>query len=316
MEAIRDEHPIVGLILDWREADKIRGTYVEPMPAFIQADGRLHPRFRITRTGTGRLSASDPNVLAFPKHSELGKLVRMGFRAALGHLLGEWDLNQIEMRVMAHDSQDPVMIEEFKSGIDKHVSTAARLLGKRAEDVTADERFGAKAVNFGILMGMTEVGLTAQFAKHGRVYPVGMLAEYFKLYRGVQAYISGKHAEARRFGYVRDMWGRIRYIGGVHSPDRRVKEEALRQAQATPIQSGAQGIIKRIMRRVWPEIVELRRTSWVEPLLQIHDALIFEYDEAVHRVLDETVMRAMTGTVELRVPVTANSTTAERWGDL
>ena len=321
LEAIRDEHPIVGLILDWREADKLRGTYIEPMPGFIQADGRLHPHFRITRTATGRLSASDPNVLAFPKHSDLGKLVRMGFLAGPGHRLGEWDLNQIEMRVMAHDSQDATMIAEFKSGIDKHVSTASRLFGVKPELIKEHERFAAKAVNFGILMGMTAVGLTAQFHKQGQRQWTQddcqrLLDEYFKLYSGVKAYVSGKHAEARRFGYVRDMWGRIRYIGGVHSPDRKVREEALRQAQATPIQSGAQGIIKRIMRALWPEIVAMRQHAWVEPLLQIHDALIFEFDETVHRLLDETVMRAMRDTVTLRVPVTAKGTTAQRWGDL
>jgi len=321
LEAIREEHPIVPLILDWREADKLRGTYVEPMPGFVQADGRLHPHFRITRTATGRLSASDPNVLAFPKHSELGKLVRMGFLAGPGHLLGEWDLNQIEMRVMAHDSQDPVMIEEFKSGLDKHISTAARLFGVAADRIKDEQRFAAKAVNFGILMGMTEVGLAAQFHKNGQrqwteADCAHLLAEYFKLYKGVKAYVSGKHAEARRFGYVRDMWGRVRYLGGVHSPDRRIREEALRQAQATPIQSGAQGIIKRIMRRVWPEIVELQAGAWVEPLLQIHDALIFEFEEAVRSVLDAVVMRAMRDTVTLRVPVTAKGTVAQRWGDL
>jgi len=321
LEAIRGEHAIVPLILDWREAQKLKTTYVEPMPGFIQADGRLHPHFRITRTATGRLSASDPNVLAFPKHSELGKLVRMGFLAGPGHLLGEWDLNQIEMRVMAHDSQDATMIAEFHSGIDKHLATGANLFGKRVEDVKDHERFAAKAVNFGILMGMTSVGLTAQFHKNGQRQWTEddcdrLLKEYFKLYSGVKAYVSGKHAEARRFGYVRDMWGRVRYLAGVHSPDRQIREEALRQAQATPIQSGAQGIIKRIMRALWPEIVTLRRDAWVEPLLQIHDALIFEFDETVRSLLDGLVMRAMRETVTLRVPVTAKGTVAQRWGDL
>jgi DNA polymerase-1 len=213
------------------------------------------------------------------------------------------------------------MIAEFLSGIDKHTSTGARLFGKRVEDVRKEERFAAKAVNFGILMGMTAVGLTAQFHKNGqRQWTQGdcqkLLDEYFRMYPGVRRYVSDKHAEARRYGYVRDMWGRVRYLAGVQSSDNRIREEALRQAQATPIQSGAQGIIKRIMAALWPEIVKLRRDCWVEPLLQTHDALLFEHEEAVHTLLDETVMRAMRETVTLRVPVSAKATTAQRWGDL
>jgi uracil-DNA glycosylase family 4 len=321
LEAIREYHPIVGLLLDWREAAKLKGTYVDPMPSYIQADGRLHPKFRITRVSSGRLAASDPNVLAFPKHSELGKLVRMGFLADEGHLLGEWDLDQIEMRVMAHDSGDETMIAEFLSGVDKHTSTASRIFGIPIDRVKGEQRFAAKAVNFGILMGMTRVGLRSQFHKNGQRQWTEedcqkLLDEYFRIYTGVAAYVSGKHAEARRYGYVRDMWGRIRYLAGVHSPDARIREEALRQAQATPIQSGAQGIIKRIMRALWPEIVKLRREVWVEPLLQIHDALIFEFEREVHKLLDTVVMHAMHETVMLRIPVTAKAAAAERWGQL
>ena len=321
LEALEDIHPIVTLITEGREIGKIKGTFADPMPGMVKADGRLHPRYRITRTDTGRPSAADPNVLAFPKHSARGKLVRDGFIAEDGRELGEWDLDQIEMRVFAHDSEDESMIATFLAGVDMHRATAGLIFGKRPEDVTDEERFAAKAVNFGILMGITEFGLLGQFHKNGQLQwtlddCVRLLAEWHIARPQGSSYIESKHAEARRYGFVRDMWGRIRWVEGVHSDDPYIRAEAERQAQATPTQSGAQGIMKRIMRAVWPAMKTLRREFWVEPLLQIHDALITEHDRRRRDEIDGVVMAAMHTTVELRVPVTAKAKYGQRWGDL
>lgn len=331
LEAISGVHPIIPLIQEGREIRKIKGTFCDPMPALVKADGRLHPRYRITRTDTGRLSAADPNVLAFPKHSKRGKLVRMGFLAGEGHELGEWDLAQIEMCVFAHDSEDERMIAEIVSGVDKHAATAAGIFGRPAKTIYEEakakqspgehQRFAAKAVNFGILMGITGHGLLDQFHKNGQLdYTLDkteeLLGEWFRMYPDAKRYIAAKHAEARRHGFVRDMWGRLRWLEGIHAEDEYIRAEAERQAQATPTQSGAQGIIKRAMRNVWPVLKGLRSAFWVEPLLQIHDAIILEYDLRARQEVDQVMMAAMTSAVTLRVPVKASNGFGQRWGEL
>lgn len=333
LNALKDTHPVVPLIMEYREVGKLLGTYILPMPKLVARDGRLHPKYRITRTDTGRLAAGEPNVLAFPKHSERGKWIRDGFIADDGHELGEWDLAQIEMCVFAHDSGDENMIAEMLSGVDKHTATAARIFGKDPRDITTktqvingktipNERFAAKAVNFGILMGITEYGLLDQFHKNGQLDWTEdrckeLLAEWHKAYPQGSSYIYGKHAEARRYGYVRDMFGRLRWLPGVHSDDERIRAEALRQAQATPIQSGAQGIIKRAMVRLWPRLVDLWKAGiWVEPLLQIHDALMMEYQSDARPLIDVVMLDVMTNAVQLRVPVNASATFGQRWGEL
>lgn len=331
LEALEALHPGVGLVQDGREIRKIRSTYCLPIPRLVGKDGRLHPNYRITRTETGRPAASRPNVLALPKHSTRGKLVRMGFVADDGHEYGEWDLAQIEMCVFAHDSQDARMIAEINSGVDKHAATASMLFGRPAADIYREakahqepgesQRFAAKAINFGILMGITAHGLLDQFHKNGLLhYTLEMceqlLADWFAAYPDAKRYIERKHAEARRYGFVRDMWGRLRWLEGIHSYDDYIREEAERMAQATPTQSGAQGIIKRVMRAVWPTLRELRSCFWVEPLLQVHDALVLEYEADQREVVNSIMVAAMTQTVQLSVPVKCSASFGARLGEL
>lgn len=331
LEALEDVHPVVPLIRARREVTKLRGTYVTPAESWIAADGRLHPTLKITATDTGRLAAENPNILAFPKHSEWGKLIRYGFVAAPGHELMSCDLDQIEMRVFAHDANDENMIAEFLSGRDKHASTAALIFGvpyeqlfdayKAGDEEAGEQRFAAKAVNFGVLMGITEHGLRDQFHKNGQLHWTTadcnkLLVEWRKAYPAGYEYQQSKHAEARRYGYVRDMFGRLRWVDAVHSEDLYQRAEAERMAQATPIQSGAQGIMQRIMRALWPELVKLRRRAWVEPLLQIHDDLMFELELAARRELEELVLHYMANTVTLRVPVSAKPSYGQSWGEL
>lgn len=317
LEAIAGFDPVVPLIQEGREIRKMKGTYADAIPRLVGRDGRLHPTLRITRAETGRLTAADPNVLALPKHSARGKLIRQGFVAGEGRVLSEWDLSQIEMRVMAHDSGDARMIAQFLSGHDFHRAGAADKLKKAIEAVSDHERFMQKAVNFGTLMGITAFGLLDQMHKAGLLHVTleeceAQLIAWFELYEGCAAYILQKHAEARRYGFVRDMWGRLRWLEGVHSFDNYIAAEALRQAQATPIQSGAQGIIKRAMRMLWPLLKGLRAQGlWVECLLQVHDALILEHDPAHTDEINDIVMFCMTQAVELRVPVLSSAETGK-----
>lgn len=334
LEALEDvdDTGIVKLITEGREIQKIRGTFCDPMPKLLGRDGRLHPQYRITRTDTGRLSAAGPNVLAFPKHSKRGKLVRDGFVPAEGREYGEWDYDQIEMRMFAHDAQDPSLIAEFFTGLDKHCQTAGLLYSRDAEVIYAEyksdegtggaERFAAKAVNFGILMGITAHGLLAQFHKAGQLHwTLGMcedvLQKWNAAYPAGVDYIQRKHAEARQHGFVRDCWGRLRWLEGIHAADDYIRAAAERQAQATPTQSGAQGIVKRGMAQLWPLLKDFRKRGiWVECLLQVHDALILEYNIEDRELIDSTVMAVMHSAVELSVPVTAKAKFGQRWGDL
>ncbi len=332
LEALAKMHPIIPLIQEGREIRKLRSTYCEAIPRLVGSDGRLHPNYRITRTETGRLSASDPNVLALPKHSERGKLIRYGFIAGDGHELGEWDLAQIEMCMFAHDSQDPVLMAAIIAGLDLHYDTAARvILGLTiparvdkawySAHVTKKQRFAAKAVNFGILMGITAFGLLDQLHKNGQLqWTLDMCEEllqnWHRIYKVASAYIKQKHAEARRYGFVRDYWGRLRWLEGIHSHDDYIRAEAERMAQATPTQSGAQGVMKRIMRAAWPLLQQMRQEFWVEPLLQIHDALVLEYDVTKAVQVDQIMSYVMQQTVELRVPVRSAWASGKRLSDL
>lgn len=328
LEALSPFHPAVGLVQEGREIRKMLSTYARPMPLLVsRTDGRLHPRYRLTRVESGRVSASDPNVLALPKHSRRGKLIREGIIAGPGMVLSEWDLDQIEMRVFAHDSGDEVMLAAFASGRDLHATAAVKTSGMTYEEIYegykkykagdesfawADEkRFAGKAINFGTLMGITEYGLLDQMHKNGQLHwTIEMshdeLINWNLSFPQGAAHISNKHAEARRYGFVRDMFGRLRWLEGIHSTDKYIRQEAERQAQATPTQSGAAGIIKRGMARLWPLLKAYRAGGMpVECLLWVHDALILEHRPEDTEELNDAVMFCLCNAVELKIPVTA-----------
>ncbi len=330
------------LLLQHRQVAKLKGTYSDPMPGFIQADGRLHPQLSLTTVPTGRLAAKNPNILAFPKHSDRGLMIRDGFYAAPGCRLGDWDLDQIEMRVMAIDSGDEIMIAEFNSGVDKHSATASMIFGKPIDQIDKKvERFAAKAVNFGILMGITAWGLLDQFLKNGstrgserrynkiteqwedRVIPwdldacQALLDKWHLAYPQASAYITAKHEEAARRGYVRSLLGRCHFIEDIDSEIEYFREEAKRQAQARPIQGGAQEIVRIWMRDVWAALPALRAKGiYVECILQVHDALMFEFQEDAYEAVNAVVLGALSNLQRFTVPITAKGGHGLRWSDL
>lgn len=223
--------------------------------------------------------------------------------------------SQIEMVQFAVDSGDTTMLDAFRRGIDFHRQTASMLLSKPMDTITGDERFAAKAVNFGILMGITAFGLLDQFHKNGQLHYTlemceALLRAWHRTYEGGSRYIDQKHAEARRYGFVRDYWGRLRWLEGIRSYDKYIREAAERMAQATPTQSGAQGLMKRGMAALWPVLKEMRRQGiWVECLLQIHDALVFEYDDdpAVEALLEAATLTALCTTITYPIPIHAKA---------
>ena len=325
LEALEGIHPIIELVRDDREASKMFSAFTDKVPGFADEHNRIHSHFRVTRTATGRPATSDPNVLALPKHSEWGKLFRKGFIPERGHRLGSWDLNQIELRVLAHESRDAEMVRIYRAGRDIHAERAYQLFGIRPEDQDESlHRLPTKKINFGIIMGMTEVGLAEQMRINKVPYDEAdcrkFIDDTFKTWPGAKAWIEGKKNEARRYGYVRDMGGRIRYLPGVHSPLRGVCSEAERQSHATPVQSGAQYIMKRWMAMVWEGLQELWKDEvWVEPLLQIHDDLFLEGDEwaMYHKGVVDTMMRETLSLMQgFRVPITLKAVFGDNWGSM
>lgn len=327
LQAIRIQDPIVDQIIDLRELRKLKSTYALRIPAIAasEPDGRLHPHLRVTRVETGRLSATAPNVLAMPKHSDWAKMVSMGFVAGPGRLLGGWDLDQIELRIMAHVSQDPKFLKIFREGkVDLHSQTAHLLLGAPKDRKQQDEslhRLPAKGVNFGNIMGITAHGLLDQLHKARQTQWTlpqvqKLLDDYRVEYAGVYAYILGRHRFTRAHGYTEDMVGRRKYLAGIWSEDEQVRAAAERQAQAIPIQSGAQSVVKQWMAAAYTELRRLRaETGWyLRAWVQVHDALYLELDERLKIQVNQIMTRTIPQT--LSVPVTAKGKFGTRWSDL
>lgn len=342
--AIRD---LIGDIRYYRETYKLKSTFVDQIPDFVNRwpwDGRIHPTFRITRVVTGRLAASNPNILAMPKHGKFAKRFRAGFVAGEGQYICSWDLSQIELRVLAHLSQDPVLLDAFRTGKDLHARLAQRIFGvdpKNQDD--SKHRLPAKAINFGIPMGMTAIGLCLELRKNGVDVTEDdaqrWLTETMALYARVPEYQQGKVAEAKRFGFVTDIRGRRRYIGGIRSFDNAVRSEAERFAFSTPIQAGAQEVMKEAEAYVYRDILlpHWKARRQVEPLIQIHDDLVLESGllrdgrvvphpskpgkkviEFKNTELHDQMVYAMTKVPAhwLSVPIETDGTAGPNWGEL
>lgn len=340
LEALRHDHPVVPLILDYRELDKMRGSFCRKMPRLASSDHRVRGRIRVTRTASGRLSMTDPNLMAIPVRSALGRELRQGFIARPGHVICNWDLDQIEMRLIADESEDPLLCELFSDpNRDIHSETAAGMFG-RVIDYSQPhhlwyagidpktERYAAKRVGFGIATQITGRGLVDQMELAGARHADGsrwteaecddLIVRWFGVYPPVRRFIDRTKAEVRRTGEVVDRWGRLRLLHGVWSTVERIREECLRQGPSHKIQAGAQGLMKKGMARAWEYIKPYtgRGTELgpIEPLLQIHDSLMLEVREDLVPLANAMVLDALENTVKLRVPVTASGEWGYNWG--
>lgn len=313
LEREHPEHPVLSTIRTYRETYKLKNTFVDRLPDFVHRwpfDGRVHTTLRTTRVVTGRLAASDPNLLAQPEHGKFASEFKRGWVCEPGHVICQWDESQVELRGLAHLSQDPVLLAVYRgevrnpdgSLIDLHAKLAQRIFGGPIEQYMhkCAGRLAAKAINFGIPMGMTNRGLSVELRKNGveadEDTAQKWLDETLSLYTGVARYMEERKDEARRNGFVRCLSGRIRYIGGIRSRDDRVREEAERFSFSTPIQESATFIMKQAEKIVYEDILVpyWRQGRWVEPLLQVHDCLKIECEEGLEQKLHVLMSEAMT----------------------
>lgn len=310
LEKLRGEHPVVEKILEFRMLDKLRSTYLEPLPKLADAAGRIHTTFNQLATATGRLSSSGPNLQNIPIRGRLGGRMRACFVAAPGQLLVSADYSQIELRVLAHMSQDPGLLDAFRHGADIHAATAALIFGKEPAQVTTDERRGAKTINFGLLYGMgpqklaQELGISLAEAKE-------FIERYFAKLTRLKAFYEGIVAEAETSGYVTTLAGRRRLLPELHSRSEGVKAQARRQAINTVIQGSAADIIKLAMLAVDRD-AELR-TAGARLLLQVHDELVLEAPPQGADAAAARVRELMSGVVALDVPLMVDVGVGEDW---
>jgi len=316
------QHAIIQGVQDYRTFIKLKGTYTDSLPGMTDGAGRVHTTFKVTRTETGRLSSANPNLQNIPTRTEEGRRIRDAFVAPPGCKLLSVDLSQVEMRCAAHLSQDPEMLRVFLEDLDLHSQTASKIFGVRVEDIDSKKhRYPAKTVGFGVLYGMQPEGLQATLATKGVNWSATdcekMIEEWFKIYSGVKRYMNSIHDHARRYGYVLDMFGRRRYIPHARSQDRRLQAAAMREAGNFPVQSTAQGIIKRAMAVLMPVCNRWRQSGVIwDPLIQIHDEILNQVqDDMVYSVARIEIM-VMESVVALSVPVKADAKAGDRWGTM
>ncbi len=315
LEALRDKHPIIGLVLDHRQLSKLKSTYVDALPGLVDpATGRVHTSFGQASTATGRLSSSNPNLMNIPIRTELGQRIRRAFRAGRQeHRLFAADYSQIELRVAAHLSEDPQMLAAFAAGHDIHAATAARVFKVPIEQVDPNQRRLAKVANFGSIYGQGEYGLSQQLSIPGDEARA-FLKEYWSTYGKLKEWLDGIRVDAREKGYVVSATGRRRAIPDLRSPNYQLRQAAERMAINFPIQSLAADIIKIAMVRLQREMTEGEMDGRM--LLQVHDELVFEVPEAEVDAFAEMVPRVMTGAYDLATGLEVEAKAGENWADL
>jgi DNA polymerase I len=308
----KTEHPFLMALLRHRDVSRLRQT-IEGLLKTVQSDGRIHTTFNQTIAATGRLSSTEPNLQNIPIRTEEGRRIREGFVVGKGYeCLMTADYSQVEMRIMAHLSEDALLIEAFKSGQDFHSITASRVFGVPADEVTGAQRAKIKAMNYGLAYGLSAFGLGGQL----RIDPAearGLMDEYFLTFGGVRDYLGGVVDEARRTGFTETLWGRRRYLPDLTSDNRQRREMAERMALNAPIQGSAADLIKVAMLRVDAAVREAALASRM--LLQVHDELVFEVAEGERDALEEIVRREMGAAASLAVPLDVSVGTGHSWHD-
>ena len=312
LTAIIDKHPVVGKILEYRAVKKLLSTYIEPFPSYVSSiDGRVHTTFNQALTATGRLSSSAPNLQNIPVRTERGREIRKAFVPGTADgVIVSADYSQIELRIMAHLSQDKHLVEAFRNGIDIHSATAEKIFGVAHEEVTPDQRRVAKTANFGIMYGISSFGL-AQRLGISRTEAKKLIDDYFAAFPAIRAFIDDTVAAARENGYVETLFGRRRYLPDINSKNATVRALAERNAVNAPIQGTAADIIKMAMINVDRKLTEASLKS--KMVLQIHDELLFDVPEEETRTLMKVVKDCMENVMELSVPLTVECNYGKNW---
>jgi DNA polymerase I len=309
LEPLRDKHPVVAMILDYRELSKLKSTYLDPLPKQVNPQtGRLHTTFNQTVAVTGRLSSINPNLQNIPVRTDVGREIRKAFIAAPDHTLLIADYSQIELRVLAHIADEPALIQAFQNNEDIHARTAARVYGVEMNAVQPDMRRVAKIINFGVLYGMSAHRLTTELGI-GYDEAEAFIKNYFAGYPKVRGYIDGTLESCRKTGYVETLLGRRRIIPDINSGNRNAREYAERTAYNMPIQGTAADIMKLAMIQLSPRLKPFN----AHLLLQVHDEIIVEAPEATVGEVAKVIRETMESAYKLTVPLVAEVGQGQNW---
>jgi DNA polymerase-1 len=312
LEAIADEHALPRLILDYRGLAKLRSTYTDKLSSMVNPrTGRVHTSYHQGAVATGRISSSDPNLQNIPVRTEEGRRIRQAFIAPEGWRVMAADYSQIELRIMAHLSGDEGLLKAFREGGDVHRATAAEVFGLPPEEVTSNQRRAAKAINFGLMYGMSAFGLARQLGVD-RGEASDYMARYFARYPGVHAFMEATRAQAHRDGYVQTIFGRRLYLENLNARNQALRQGAERAAVNAPMQGSAADIIKRAMIAVdgW-----LAGRDDARMLMQVHDELVFEVRADAVDAVREGVVERMSGAADLKVPLLVDAGVGANWDE-
>ncbi len=313
LERLASEHPLPAEILEYRQLNKLRSTYVDALPRLVNPDtGRIHTSFNQTVTATGRLSSSDPNLQNIPIRTELGREIRKAFVAEPGHLLLSADYSQIELRILAHLAKDSALISAFLNQEDIHARTASQVFDVPLEEVNSEQRRMAKAVNFGVLYGMSHFRLSRELQIPDQTAKE-FIENYFGVYSSVREFIDKTIAGAQSDGYVTTILNRRRYIPELKDSNHNVRSNAERIAVNTPIQGSAADMIKLAMINCHDRMLREKLVS--KMVLQVHDELVFEVPSGEEEAMKSLVKDEMEGVLELDVPIVADVCTGLNWND-
>jgi len=313
LEELSAEHPLPEKILNYRQLSKLKSTYVDSLPQEIyRKTGRVHTSYNQTVAATGRLSSSDPNLQNIPIRSKWGKEIRKAFIADAGMGLLSADYSQIELRILAHLSEDPALIRAFENNEDIHTRTAAEIFGQPLDSVDEDGRRMAKAVNFGIVYGLSAFGLSRQLKispKEAKVF----IDQYFDLYKNVKRFMEDTVVHAREKGYTTTLMNRRRYLPDLNSKNKNVRDSAERVAINSPVQGSAADIIKLAMIRLHQKLTEEGLAS--KMILQVHDELVFECPEHEKQTMEHLVKQEMEQVVPMKVPILVHMDWGKNWSE-
>lgn len=318
LERLRGVHPVIALILDYRQLSKLKSTYLDALVGLVNpTTGRVHTSYNQTGTSTGRFSSSDPNLQNIPIRTELGREVRRAFFAK-GDGIGPWhflsaDYSQVDLRVLAHFSQDQRLLDAFRHDADIHTATAAEVFGASPDEVTPDMRRVAKTVNFGVIYGMSEYGL-ARGTDLSRKEAASFIDAYFQRYPGVRSYLDATKRLAAERGYVETLLGRRRYIPEMASPNHQVRQAGERMAINMPVQGTAADIIKVAMVRLHRAMEEQGLRSRM--ILQVHDELVFEVPDAELDAMKALARKIMSEAIQLSIPLKVDLKAGPNWADM
>ena len=314
LEELASQHALPAKIIEYREISKLKSTYVDALPKLIHPEtGRLHTSFSQTTAATGRLSSSDPNLQNIPIRTELGREIRAAFVAEKGKILLSADYSQIELRVMAHLSQDPVLIDAFRNGEDIHARTAQEVFGVGPMAQNAEHRRAAKAINFGIIYGLSAFGLAQQLGI-GQKEAAQFINAYFTRYSGVKKFLDKILVETRKTAVAKTLFGRIRPIPEINSPQAQLRSFAERTALNSPLQGTAADLIKLAMISIDQRLAAEKFEA--KMILQVHDELLFEAPPKEKTKLEKLVRQEMEGVHKLAVPLVVEISSGPNWRDL